>query len=101
MSIMQKRVQKVALFLAELCAKWPAVTYREVAKITGQLISKSPVFKGAVQIRSRMLQTIVNIRHFNSYNWDAQIRVVYDPLLTEALNELAFWKKLFAHIIPD
>ena len=38
---------------------------------------------------------IVNIRNFNSYSWDAQIKVNFDPLIVEALSELAFWQKFF------
>ena len=32
LAIMHKRIQKVALYLNDLCAKWPAVTHREVEK---------------------------------------------------------------------
>jgi hypothetical protein len=56
----------------------------------------APVFKGAVQLKTRMLQTIVNIRHFDDLPWDAMIRVSYVPLLDEAKSEILFWS---SHII--
>jgi len=93
LSIMAKRIEKVAAHLEFLRANWPHVTYRQVAKGVGQLISLSPVFGGVVQIRSRMLQTIVNIRHFNNYQWDHKIKVSFPPLLNEGLAEVIFWQK--------
>jgi hypothetical protein len=67
-----------------------------------------PVFQGMAQIKTRMLQTIVNIRHFDSLNSDQPIRVSYVPLLVEAKLELFFWKgfilaknsRVFAHLPP-
>jgi len=43
-----------------------------------------PVFLGTVQIKTRILQTIVNIHNYESKQWDEKIKVSYAPLIIEA-----------------
>ena len=93
LAIMAKKIERVVTHLNFLHKNWANVTYRQVAEGVGQLISLSPVFGGVVQIRSRMLQTIDKIRHFNNFQWDHKIKVSYPPLLDEGLAEIVFWQK--------
>jgi hypothetical protein len=71
--------------------KWPAVTFREVAQCTGRLNSMYPVIGGKVQIRTRMLQTKVNICNFKNLDWDDKIQVDFLPLYFHAFAELESW----------
>ena len=57
-----------------------------------------PVLMGKVQIKTRMLQTIVNIRNYDNRHWDEKIKVSYAPLLTEARLELKFW---LCYLVPN
>jgi RNase H-like domain found in reverse transcriptase len=52
-----------------------------------------PVLTDTLQIRLRMLQTIVNIRHFKNMRWDDMIAVDYIPLYFHAFDELIYWKE--------
>jgi hypothetical protein len=79
-----------------LLSTWPKATYREIAKCVGQLGSMYPVFCGLTQIKTRMLQTFVNIRHYRHDSWGENISADYKPLYEEALGELLFWKNNLA-----
>jgi hypothetical protein len=79
--------------LTELIDIWPDVTYRDLARLIGRIMSMAPVFEGLVQIRTKMLQTFVNIRHYNEYAWDAKIKSNFGPLYTESYAELLFWQQ--------
>jgi hypothetical protein len=70
--------------------KWPDVKYRDTARCVGSLVSLKPVFLGTVQIKTRILQTIVNIHNYESKQWDEKIKVSYAPLIIEAELELKF-----------
>ena len=71
--------------------KWPSVTFREVSRCLGRILPFHPVFGGSAQLRSRMLQTIVNIQNYKNLGWDTNIVVDYAPLLIMAQDELKFW----------
>ena len=90
-SILAKRILATKLHMEYLCQHWPNVTFREVAKIVGQLGSMHPVFKGEVFIRTKMLQTFVNIRHYKDLQWEARICADFPPLFHEARAELTYW----------
>jgi hypothetical protein len=91
LSIMDHRVEKTIDSVYRLLQKWPDVSYRDTARCVGSLVSMKPVFLGTVQIKTRMLQTIVNIRNYESKRWDEKIKVSYAPLTIEAKLELKFW----------
>jgi len=74
-AIMDHRMGHVHEKMAELLQNWPTVTFRLVSQFLGQLNSMHPVLGGKATLRSKMLQTIVNIRHFANYSWDAKIVV--------------------------
>jgi len=44
-------------------------------------------------LRTRMLQTFVNIRNYRDDGWNAQICSDYAPLYAAAFGELCFWKQ--------
>jgi Reverse transcriptase (RNA-dependent DNA polymerase)/RNase H-like domain found in reverse transcriptase len=90
-SIKQARIENTIECLKLLESNWPKVTFREVAKCTGKINSMYPVFTEKLQIRIRMLQTIVNIRHFKNLRWDDVIEVDYIPLYFHAYDEIIFW----------
>jgi hypothetical protein len=92
LSIMQHRIEKTVVSIDELLEKWPVLTFRDIARCVGRIVSMKPVFLGTVQIKARMLHTILNIRCFNNKGWDDRIQVSYPPLLLEAKKELVFWK---------
>jgi len=79
-SILQKRIGATEDHILYLLRKWPKVTFREVAKVVGQVGSMHPVFKGLVSIRTKMLQTFVNIRHYKDLQWEGEITADYPPL---------------------
>ena len=89
--IMVPRLERCVDNISELLFKWPNVTFREVSRCLGRILSLHPVFGGSAQLRSRMLQTIVNIRHYKNLGWDTRIVVDYAPLLVMAQDELKFW----------
>jgi hypothetical protein len=79
--------------IAELLLQWPAVTYRQVAKVVGQLGSMHPVFEGLAYLRTRLLQTFVNIRNYRNAGWEDVIQSDFLPLFSQAKGELAFWQR--------
>ena len=54
--IIQRRKNKLFCKIESLKKNWPAVTYREISKVTGLLNSMFPVFNGREQLYSRFLQ---------------------------------------------
>jgi Reverse transcriptase (RNA-dependent DNA polymerase) len=91
-AILPDRIDKLFEQLNELLHQWPDVTYRDLARLVGRIMSMAPVFGGLVQIRTKMSQTFVNIRHFNEYDWDTKIFSNFGPLYTETFAEFLFWK---------
>jgi hypothetical protein len=85
------RIQKLKNQAVELLAAWPKVTYRDVARFVGRVVSMAPVFQGLVTIRMKMCQTFVNIRNYRNESWDVNIHSNYGPLYAEALAEICFW----------
>jgi len=93
-SILERRITAALEEMSTLKLSWPMHTYRKVARVVGKLLSMFPVFCGKEQIHTRMLQTIVNIRHYKNSCWDSCIEVDYRPLLDSALAELCRWQKM-------
>jgi len=93
LSIMKHRIEKTLVSIKELLEQWPLMTFRDVAKCVGRIVSMKPVFQGSVQIKTKMLHTVINIRDYNNKSWDDIVKVSYPPLLAEAKNELLFWEK--------
>ena len=91
LKIMKHRVNATLETLQSTLNSWPVLTFRQVACAVGKIVSLKPVHGGLVQIRTKMLQTFVNIRHFKELGWDQLIRADYGPLYTEAYDELLFW----------
>ena len=89
--IMTRRILATLDTLTNALNSWPKLTFRQVACCVGKVVSLKPVYGGLVQIRTKMLQTFVNIRHFKELNWDQLIRADFGPLYTEAYEELLFW----------
>jgi hypothetical protein len=91
--ILPKRIELTLEHIDFLLKNWPNVSYRHVAKIVGQIGSMHPVFENLAYLRSRMLQTFVNIRHYRESDWNANIVSDYHPLFAAAYGELCFWKE--------
>jgi hypothetical protein len=91
MEILPERVRKLKDQAAELIAAWPRVSYRDLARFVGRVVSMAPVFQGLVTIRTKMCQTFVNIRNYRNEAWDVNIHSNYGPLYAEALAEIRFW----------
>ena len=92
-SILPHRTDKAVSNIDFLIENWPFVTFRYVSRFVGKISSMHPVFKGRDQLRTRMLQTIINIRHFHECSWDKNIFSIYgDKLFKMALQEIIFWK---------
>jgi ribonuclease HI len=108
-AIKADRIKKFKYHNMSLMAKWPAVSFREVARCTGRLNSMYPVLGGSVQIRTKMLQTIVNIRNYKNLAWDDRIQVDFLPLYFHAFAELEYWNvhleaknfRLFSPVKPN
>jgi len=94
LSIMNRRIIKTEQSITETIAHWPDVTYRTVSRVVGRLNSMKPVLKGTEQLKTKMLQTFINIRNFQNLNWDDKIHSNYDPLYQLGLHELIFWQEL-------
>jgi hypothetical protein len=107
--IKASRIQKLKETARQLMDDWPKVTYREVARCVGRINSMYPVLGEKVQIKLRMLQTIVNIRNYKDFAWDAFIAVDYVPLYFYVFSELEYWLKVidaknfrkFVHTVPE
>jgi hypothetical protein len=89
-SIKAERIVKFKVIARELMDKWPSTTYREVARCTGRINSMYPVLGQKVQIKTKMLQTIINIRNYKNSSWDDIIAVDFVPLYFHAFAELEY-----------
>ncbi len=93
MSILPTRINATILGIEELLNNWPLVTFRDISRTIGRIVSMHPVFEGKTQIRTKMLQTFVNIRVFKNLSWDDKIQANFMPLFGFAKDELHFWPK--------
>ena len=91
LSITSRRIENLLFDLQNAVKNWPKLTIRSVSKILGKLNSMHPVLEGKEQIHSRMLQTFVNIRHYENLSWDNIISSSYEPLFHYAKSEILFW----------
>jgi Reverse transcriptase (RNA-dependent DNA polymerase) len=89
-SVLPLRILKIHDNLNEMIEHWPNVTYRDVSRCVGRIISLSPVYQGEVNIFTKMLQNFVNIRHYKNHMWDSVIAADFLPLFAEALFELRY-----------
>ena len=89
--VKSRRVTDFTFLLSETLKVWPRVTYRTVSKIVGTVNSMAPVFNGKEQLKSRFLQSIINIRHSKNYKWDDNIRTNISDIIHTAHSELLFW----------
>jgi Reverse transcriptase (RNA-dependent DNA polymerase) len=92
-SILPLRVLKIHDNLNDMIENWPNVTYRDVSRCVGRIISLGPVLQGEVNIFTKMLQNFVNIRHYKNQMWDSVIAADFLPLFAEALFELRYWQE--------
>jgi hypothetical protein len=73
LKILDHRIVAMLKTATDLSDSWPNVTFRQVVKLVGQLNSMHPVLNGLEQLKTRNLQTIVNIRHYKNLSWDSVI----------------------------
>ena len=90
---MEHRMCHAVEKISDLLKSWPKVTFREISQFLGQLNSMHAVLKGQAMIRSKNLQTFVNIRHFNDYSWEAEICSDFPALFEKGKEELKYWLK--------
>jgi Reverse transcriptase (RNA-dependent DNA polymerase) len=95
-SILERRIQNTLQQAEFLLNNWPNVCYRDVAKFVGQLMSMHPVLQGLEQLKSRNLQSLVNIRHYKNCSWDAIVQTDYAPMLDIVKFEIQRWQCLLA-----
>jgi Reverse transcriptase (RNA-dependent DNA polymerase)/RNase H-like domain found in reverse transcriptase len=93
-AIKQSRIDSLQESLNHIEEHWPKVTFRTVARCVGKINSLYPVFGDTVQLRTRMLQTFTNIRHYTDIGWDEPIRAEYVPLYFLAYDEILYWKNV-------
>jgi len=91
-SIMEHRLLHTEDRIENILRNWPEVTFREVSRLLGQINSMHPVLRGTATLRSKFLQTLVNIRHFNEFAWERNITSEFPGLFDKAKNEIHFWK---------
>jgi hypothetical protein len=91
LAIMEHRITATLQTAVELKNTWPEVTFRGVAKLVGQINSMHPVLQGTEQLKTRNLQTIVNIRNYKNLSWDDRITADFDVIFNVAYNEINFW----------
>ena len=94
-SILDKRISSTNQAITQLLSAWPLVTFREVSRVVGKILSMHPVFNGREQLFTRMSQTIVNIRFYKNLAWDDMLSVDFPPLLDSAKQELNRWPGYF------
>ena len=63
-SIKNARITKCKNLLLEIIESWPHVTFHQISKIVGNLVSMYPVMEQHCQLRSRYLQMIINVKYF-------------------------------------
>ncbi len=91
LKIKNKRIDSALLSLTDDKSNWPNITFRDIARIVGKIQSMQPVFGPLVQLRTRLLQNFVNIKHYRNVSWDCYIQADYVPLFERAFAELDFW----------
>ena len=91
-SILDKRIDRCYDQLSYLTEKWPHVSFRDISRFIGQITSMMPVLEDRALLRTRLLQTIVNIRNYLTCAWDRRINIGLD-LNERAMRELNFWQK--------
>jgi hypothetical protein len=91
LKVLDRRIQKTLTSAIELKANWPYVSYRTVARFVGKIMSMHPVLIGLEQVKTRKLQSIVNIRNYKNLSWDSVIKVDFQPILRLALKEIEYW----------
>jgi len=89
--VKESRVTDTLTTLCQLKEEWPTVTFRQVSRCVGKLTSMLPVLGGTVLMKTKMMQTVVNIRNFKNLSWDNNVQFDYKPLRTEVSNEIEFW----------
>ena len=100
LSIIPRRVTKFKEECVQLLELWPRVTFRQVARFNGRVNSMAPVLQGKTKLYTRMLQLIVNIRHFYNAYWEDDIFCDSNQnvLFEKARQELLFWYENFTTI---
>jgi Reverse transcriptase (RNA-dependent DNA polymerase) len=91
-AIKANRIQKTIDNIDALVLAWPKVSFRDVARCVGRLNSMYPVLGEKLQIQTKMLQTVVNVRNFKNCAWDSPISLDYVPLYFHAYDELLYWR---------
>ena len=91
--VKDRRITEFSFLLSDILKVWPKITYRNVSKIVGIINSMAPVFNGSEQIKSRYLQSLINIRYTRNYKWDDNILTRNIDLIRTAYDELLFWLK--------
>jgi Reverse transcriptase (RNA-dependent DNA polymerase)/RNase H-like domain found in reverse transcriptase len=90
-SILPHRIEKTLENAKDILAHWPNITFRKLASFEGQIISMHAVFEGLEQLRSKMIQTLINIRHYKNLSWEHNIVADYGPMLPLGRAEIERW----------
>lgn len=85
LNIPDRRIDSVLNTLHVVINKFPFVVAREIAKVTGKVISLSPVVGNVCRLMTRHLHQVILSR----YTWDSQFKVVNNH---PCIVELCFWK---------
>ncbi len=91
-SILDKRISSTLSSIDDIKKSWPKITFRDLSRTIGKIVSMQPVFQGITQIRTKMLQTFLAIRGYKNLSWDDIISADFAPLFTKAYQELGFWQ---------
>jgi hypothetical protein len=91
--IMNHRMQHTLEKIDYLIKKWPNVTFRELSQFLGQLNSMHPVLQGRATLRTKCVQTFVNIKYYHEYSWEKEITSDFQGLFVKAKEEIIFWKE--------
>ena len=84
LSIPDRRIDNVFQVLQNAILKFPVITAREIAKVTGKIISLSPVLGNVCRLMTRYLHLVI----IHRVSWDKRIKLDRDhPCITE----LQFW----------
>ncbi len=95
---MDHRLEHMREKVTNLLQNWPKVSFREVSQLLGQINSMHPVLQGVATLRSKFLQTFINIRHFHNLSWEKPIEYDFNELFGKGKNELVFWKESILHL---
>jgi hypothetical protein len=97
-AVLDHRIEHTMEKANYLLHHWPSVTFRDVSQFLGQLNSMHPVLRGLATLRSKFLQTLINIRHFQNFSWEKKIVTEFPGLFEKAKEEITFWKKNLKHL---